>query len=68
VFREIEIGLYSTLAIFISSKIIDIIFEGIYFSKAVYIISDNASTISKYILKELERGITRFKWKRNVYK
>ena len=57
-FKNIEIGLYSIFAIYISSKIIDIVFEGIYFSKAVYIISDKYEEISKEIIKELERGIT----------
>lgn len=62
-FKNIEIGLYSILAIYISSKVIDIVFEGIYFSKAVYIISDKHKEISKEIIVELERGITGLKGK-----
>src|SRR5699024_7846334 len=32
-FKEIEIGLYSAIAIYLSGKMIDIVFEGIYFTK-----------------------------------
>lgn len=48
-FRNIEIGLYSAIAIYISGKMIDIVFEGINFCKVIYIISDD----SNYILKKL---------------
>ena len=33
--REIEIGLYSAIAIYLMGKIIDILFEGIYFAKEI---------------------------------
>jgi len=58
IFKNIEIVLYSMLAIYISSKVIDIAFEGIYFSKAIYIISDKSEEISKHIIKEIGRGVT----------
>lgn len=61
IFRNLEIALYSMLAIYISTKVIDIIFEGIYFSKAIYIISDKSKEISQHIMKEIERGVTRFR-------
>ena len=34
-FKEIEIGLYSAIAIYLMGKIIDIVFEGIYFTKMI---------------------------------
>ena len=37
-FKEIEIGLYSAIAIYLMGKIIDILFEGIYFTKMMLII------------------------------
>ena len=37
-FKEIEIGLYSAIAIYLMGKIIDIVFEGIYFTKLLIII------------------------------
>ena len=37
--KEIEIGLYSTIAIYLMGKVIDILFEGIHFTKLLLIIS-----------------------------
>lgn len=56
--REIEIGLYSAIAIYLMGKIIDILFEGIYFTKLVYIVSEKTEEIAKEIGKELGRGTT----------
>ena len=56
-FRKIEIGLYSAIAIFLMGKIIDIVFEGIDFTKLIIIISDKSEEISNKI-QELERGVT----------
>jgi len=58
VFRQIEIGLYSAIAIFIVGRILDVFFEGVDFTKTVYIISDKAEEISKKIGEELKRGTT----------
>lgn len=57
-FREIEIGLYSAIAIYLMGKIIDIIFEGIYFTKLIFIISDKNEKIAKEIGENLKRGTT----------
>ena len=56
--REIEIGLYSAIAIYLMGKIIDILFEGIYFTKLIYIVSDKAETIAKEIGENIGRGTT----------
>ena len=58
VFRQIEIALYSAIAIFIMGKAIDVILEGIYFSKMVYIISDKYSKIAEKITEKAQRGTT----------
>lgn len=57
-FKEIEIGLYSAISIYIMGKMIDIIFEGIYFTKALFIISDKYEEISKEIGLRAKRGTT----------
>lgn len=57
-FREIEIGLYSAIAIYLMGKIIDIIFEGVYFTKLVLIISNKNEEIAKAIGEKIQRGTT----------
>ena len=56
--KEIEIGLYSAIAIYIMGKIIDILFEGIYFTKLIYIVSEKSEEIAKEIGKNIGRGTT----------
>lgn len=57
-FRTIEIGLYSAIAIYIMGKIIDIFFEGINFSKMMFIVSEQYNEIADTINKEVGRGVT----------
>ena len=56
--KEIEIGLYSAISIFIMGKMLDILFEGIYFTKLAIIISDKSQEIAKRIEKNIKRGST----------
>ena len=58
VFKEIEIGLYSAIAIFLMGKMVDIIFEGVDFTKLLIIISDKNEEIAKQIGDKVERGST----------
>ncbi|MCI8655647.1 MAG: YitT family protein [Clostridia bacterium] len=58
VFKNIEIGLYSAIAIYLMGKIVDIIFEGIDFTKLVIIISKDSEEISRNIEERVERGVT----------
>lgn len=55
---QIEIGLYSAIAIYLYGKMVDIIFEGIYFTKLLFIISDKNQEISDAIVNEVKRGVT----------
>ena len=57
-FKDIEVGLYSALAIYIMGKILDIFFEGINFTKMLLIISPKWEEISERINNELRRGTT----------
>ena len=56
--KEIEIGLYSAIAIYISGKMVDIVFEGINFTKLLVIISDKSEEIAEKIGDKVERGST----------
>lgn len=53
-----ERAMYAVIAIFVSSKMIDFILEGIHFSKAAFIISDHSEKIAERLLAELNRGVT----------
>ena len=57
-FKELEIGLYSAITIFIMGKMLDIFFEGIDFAKMVYIISPQYEKIAKQIGDKIRRGST----------
>jgi len=57
-FKKIEIGLYSAISIYIMGKMIDIVFEGVNFTKMMFIISNKYKEISEEVGKRLERGST----------
>ena len=57
-FKEIEIGLYSAITIYLMGKMIDIVFEGIYFTKLIFIVSDKNEQIAKEIGDKIRRGAT----------
>lgn len=57
-FKEIEIGLYSGIGIYIVGKMVDIIFEGVYFTKTFFIISEKSKEIANEIGKKIKRGTT----------
>ena len=65
--EKIEIGLYSVIAIYLMGLMIDIVFEGIFFSKLIFIISDKNELIAKEIQNKASRGITGLKGK-GMYK
>ncbi|MBR5127087.1 MAG: YitT family protein [Roseburia sp.] len=51
-------GLYSIIAIIVSTKVSDMVMEGFKFSKAAFIITDKHEIIAKRILTDLDRGVT----------
>lgn len=57
-FREIEVGLYSAIAIYLSGQMIDIIFEGTNFTKMIFIVSNKYEEIAKNIGTKIGRGST----------
>lgn len=67
VFKNIEIGLYSTIAIYLMGKMIDIIFEGVAFTKIMFIISPKYNEIAQKIGKNINRGSTAI-YSKGMYK
>ena len=58
ILNKIEIGLYSAIAIYLMGLMIDVVFEGIFFSKLIFIISDKSEIIANEIQSKINRGIT----------
>lgn len=50
--------LYAVMSVFIVSKVIGIVVDGVDFAKAVFIISDKSEEIGQSILKVISRGAT----------
>ena len=58
-FRDMDLALYAFIALYISSKLVDIILEGMNYAKMAYIISmDKSTEIAKAIMKQMHRGGT----------
>lgn len=61
VFQSFLLALYAVVSLFITSKVIDVMLEGVSFARAVFIISDRSETIAKEMLEKLDRGVTSLK-------
>lgn len=59
--KNIEISLYSIIALYILVHMADFVVEGLNYSKAFYIISNHSNEIGKKINLELDRGVTALK-------
>ncbi|MGI6554112.1 MAG: YitT family protein [Bacillota bacterium] len=55
-----ELALYALISVFISSRVIDAVQEGVGYGKAAFIISDYEKRIAQGILNDMERGATFF--------
>ncbi|RCW43808.1 MULTISPECIES: YitT family protein [unclassified Halanaerobium] len=60
IFFNLEAALYAAITIFITSKTIDVIQEGLNIKKEALIISKKADQINKRLVDELNRGVTKF--------
>jgi len=58
VFKNLQTGLYSVIALYASSYMIDTLLEGVGYAKTVFIVSDNYMQIADSISIELKRGVT----------
>ncbi len=58
VFKNVETGLYAAIAIFISTRVLDMILYGSYEGKMLLIFSDSYQDIADMIMVEFNRGVT----------
>ncbi len=61
VFFNAELALYALICLFVTSKVIDLIQEGLDYAKAAFIISDKIDEIADAVLNGLQRGATSLK-------
>lgn len=54
-----ENALYALIALYVTGKVIDAIELGLNYTKVAYIISDHTERITKAILEDLDRGLTK---------
>jgi uncharacterized membrane-anchored protein YitT (DUF2179 family) len=52
------LALYALVSLYLSTKLIDLILEGIHTAKAFILISDHSAEIAQRIMRDLDRGVT----------
>lgn len=53
-----ELALFSLVTIFVSTKLVDIIQEGVNYGKSFFIISEKSEEIADAIMNDIDRGVT----------
>ncbi len=56
-----ELAMYALISLFVTSKVIDFVQEGLSFAKACLVISNKGPEIARSILSDLDRGVTYLK-------
>ncbi len=59
VYGNIKLSLYAVIAMFISSRMVDVLNEGGMATKFTYIITEQGAAISERIMRETGRGVTK---------
>lgn len=60
-YKSILPALYSGITVFVASKVIDVVEEGVNYAKAVFIITMKPKEVADEIMRKLERGVTSIK-------
>ena len=58
IFRDLDVALYSAITIYISSKVIDAMAQGVDYAKVVYTVTDHGSEVSNALIQNTPRGTT----------
>lgn len=58
VFHNLNVAIYSCITLFISSRVVDVITQGVDFAKVIYIITTNGDEISAALITQEGRGVT----------
>jgi uncharacterized membrane-anchored protein YitT (DUF2179 family) len=57
-FRQFELALYGYMNLYLATRAIDLVLEGLSYTRAMFIISDSAPTIARSITTSMNRGAT----------
>lgn len=58
VFKDIEVAIYSSIAIFVSSKMIDTITQGVDYAKVIYTVTERGEEVTELLNTHTDRGTT----------
>ena len=58
IFRDIEVALYSAITIWVSSKVIDALTQGVDYAKVIYTVTDRGEEVSRTLNRYTDRGTT----------
>ena len=58
IFRDIDVALYSIVAIMASSRIIDLLAEGADYAKVIYVVTDRGDAVAEALNTQTSRGST----------
>ena len=58
IFRDIEVALYSAITIFISSKLIDAMAQGVDYAKVIYVVTARGDKVTEVLNTYTDRGST----------
>jgi uncharacterized membrane-anchored protein YitT (DUF2179 family) len=51
-------AMYAIICVFVSSRVLNVVLEGVSYTKAAFIISDAAENIGQRVMNEMNRGVT----------
>lgn len=58
IFRDIEVALYSAITIFITSKIVDAMAQGVDYAKVIYVVTARGDKVTEVLNTYTDRGCT----------
>lgn len=58
IFKNYEAAMYGVIAMFVTSKVVDVVMYGINTSNVCYIVSDKSDKVAETLTNTLGRGVT----------
>ena len=58
VFRQLEVALYSIVTLFVTSKTVDSLMQGVDYAKVIYVVTDCGEEINRRLMDSLDCGVT----------